>query len=98
MKEYIYYWYHHMISSLEIEKIQASIENKKYFDFIELYKEYSIKAIKKGQYSEEFKTWIPMTFLPDSICVYEKDKIVDYISILDKENFEKITYAECECG
>lgn len=83
----------------EQKKISAVIQNKDYFRFIELYKEYSIKAIQCGKYYEEFGTWCPMIFLPDIITVYDSDKeTFEYVSILEKENFEKITYSECECG
>ena len=83
----------------EIIKIFANDTNLDYFKFIELYKEYSIKAIQYGKYYEEFGTWFPMIFLPDIITVYDSDKeTFEYVSILDKENFEKITYSECECG
>lgn len=40
-----------------------------------------------------------MIFLPDIITVYDSDKeTFEYVSVLEKENFEKITYSECECG
>ena len=99
MKEYIYYWYHHMMPEKERKEIQTTLDNKDYFGFIELYKEYSIKAIQYGKYYEEFSTWCPMIFLPDTISVYDSNtETFEYISVLEKENFEKITYSECECG
>ena len=99
MKEYIYYWYHHMMPEKERKEIQTTLDNKDYFRFIELYKEYSIKAIQYGKYYEEFSTWCPMIFLPDTISVYDSNtETFEYISVLEKENFEKITYSECECG
>ncbi len=99
MKSYTYYWYHHMIPIEEQNKISQVIQNKDYFGFIELYREYSIKAIQYGKYYEEFSTWCPMIFLPDTISVYDSNTgTFEYISILEKENFEKITYSECECG
>lgn len=41
-----------------------------------------------------------MIYLPDSISVWDDDKMEfgEYISVLDKNNFMKITYTECECG
>ena len=88
-----------MIPVEEQNRISSIIQNKNYFKFIELYKEYSIKAIQQGKYYEEFKTWLPMIFLPDIITVYDSDKeTFEYVSVLEKENFEKITYSECECG
>ena len=99
MKSYIYYWYHHMIPAEEQNKINQTIQNKDYFGFIELYKEYSIKAIQCGKYYEEFATWCPMIFLPDTISVYDDNAdTFEYVSALEKENFEKITYSESECG
>ena len=99
MKSYTYYWYHHMMSEEERNKITKTITNKDYFTFIELYKEYSIKAIEYGEYYEEFSAWCPMTFLPDTISVYDSQTdTYDFVSVLDKENFEKISYSECECG
>lgn len=98
MKNYIYYWNHHMIPEKERFKIKEAVDKKDYFSFINLYKKYSIKAIELGQYYEEFQSWIPMTFLPDKISVYDNDNFVEFLSILDKENFEKITFQECECG
>ena len=100
MTEYIYYWYHHMMPNDEREKIRTALDNKDYFTFIELYKKYSIKAIQCGEYWEEFECWCPMTFLPSQISVIENEDYenITYVSILDKENFNKITYHECECG
>lgn len=100
MKEYAYYWYHHMMPKNERQKIEAALSNKDYFAFIDLYKEYSIKAIEFGEYYEELKTWIPMIFLPSEIVVTENEDYGNstYVSVLDKENFEKINFYECECG
>ena len=100
MKEYVYYWYHHMMPSEERKRINQTIQNKDYFNFIELYKYYSIKAIQEGSYLEEFQTWIPMTYLPSTISVFDSEdkNFYDSVLILDKDNFEKITYSECECG
>ena len=99
MKSYSYYWYHHMMPIEEQNKISAVIQNKNFFEFINLYKEYLIKAVQNGKYYKEFNSWIPMIYLPDTISVYDSEtEIIEYIFILDKENFEKITYSECECG
>lgn len=98
MKQYIYYWYHHMMPVEERERIEKILQEKDYFAFIDVYKEYSIKAIEYGQYDEELHTWIPVIFLPENIIVWDNEEIVDSLNVLDKENFEKITYAECECG
>lgn len=102
MRTYTYYWYHHMMPTEERKKISETIQNKDYEGFIELYKKYSILAIQHGKYYEEFKSWLPMTYLPDTISVWNEDgdklEFVEYLSALDKNNFMKITYAECECG
>ena len=99
MKSYTYYWYHHMLPVEDQNKISKVIQSKDYFAFIKLYKEYSIKALQYGKYYEEFGCWMPMTFLPDSISVYDSEtNNFEYVSVLKKENFEKITYSECECG
>ena len=88
-----------MIPIEEQNKISQVIQNKDYFSFIELYKEYSIKAIQYGKYYEELAAWCPMVFLPNMISVYDYNTdTFEYISVLEKENFEKITYSECECG
>lgn len=39
-----------------------------------------------------------MTYLPNNISVWQDDQFIEYISILDKNNFNKITYHESECG
>ena len=96
--QYIYYWYHHMMPDNERKEIEKVLNEKDYFKFIDLYKKYSIEAIKYGQYIEEFQSWYPMTFLPDQISIWNGDNHEGYLSILDKENFEKITHHECECG
>ena len=43
MKEYIYYWFHHMIPENERKYIEKIIDKKDYNAFINLYKEYTIK-------------------------------------------------------
>ena len=98
MKEYIYYWYHHMMSDTERQNIEKVLKDKDYFAFIELYKKYSIEAIQYGHYYEEFQSWCPMTFLPNQISVWDGEHFIEHLSILDKENFDKITFSECECG
>ena len=96
--QYIYYWYHHMMPDNERKEIEKALNEKDYFKFIDLYKKYSIEAIKYGQYIEEFQSWCPMIFLPDQISIGNGDNHEGYLNILDKESFEKITHYECECG
>lgn len=98
MKSYNYYWYHHMMSQEEQKNIFEAIQNKDYNKFIELYKKYSILAIQYGKYYTEFESWIPMIYLPDTISVFDDNNEIEHISVLDKNNFMKITYTESECG
>lgn len=98
MKTYNYYWYHHMMPNDERKKIENALNDKDYFAFLELYKKYSIQAIKYGSYYKEFNSWIPMTFLPNQISVWDGEDFIEYLNILDKDNFDKITHHECECG
>ena len=95
-KDYVYYWYHHGIPYEEVEKIQECIDNHDFNTFIKFYKKYSIKAIECGKFNE----WIPMIFLPNDIAVFNKnnDEIIEYIDVLNKDNFNKITYSEYENG
>lgn len=101
MTEYIYYWYHHMMPDKERKVIERVLAEKDYNSFIDLYKKYSIKAIELGFYDERFKCWTPMIYLPTEIVAYnENNDIIEnqYLSVLNQEDFYKITYAECECG
>lgn len=73
MKEYTYYWYHHMMPEEDRKEIEQVLAEKDYEAFVELYKKYSILAVEYGSYNEEFETWFPMTFLPDYIGVYDTE-------------------------
>jgi hypothetical protein len=53
------------------------------------------KGILEGYIDSEFNCFIPLIYLPDSIYVPEQN---DYISVLDRNNFNKITFSESECG
>ena len=91
MKHYNYYWYHHMIPNDERQKIQHTIDSKDYERFVELYKEYAIKAVIYGSY----KT----VFLPEYISVYDEEtKKAEFVSVLDRNEFNKITHSESEFG
>ena len=100
MLQYNYYWYHHMMPDKERKAIEKVLNDKDYFGFIELYKKYAIQAIQYGEYYDEFESWCPMTFLPTDIAVWDTElkDFTSWVSILEKENFEKITHHECECG
>lgn len=100
MREYTYYWYHHMIPEEDRKEIEQAIRGKHFEKFVELYKEYAILAIKFGGYNEKFETWFPMTFLPDRISVYntETEEFEEDEYVLSKSAFMKITHEESECG
>lgn len=100
MKEYVYYWYHHMMPDDERKEIERVLAEKDYEAFVELYKKYTVLSMKYGSYNEELETWFPMTFLPSHICVYgtEAEEFEEDEYVLSKPAFMKITYAECECG
>lgn len=87
-----------MMPENERKYIEKIIDKKDYNAFINLYKEYAIKGINQGDFYEELNCWCPMVYLPNSIAVYENGEWVKNVSVLDKSEFEKITYSECECG
>lgn len=62
-----------MMPEEDRKEIEQVLAKKDYEAFAELYKKYSILAVEYGSYSEEFKTWFPMTFLPDYISVYDTE-------------------------
>lgn len=98
---YEYTWYHHMMSKEEKEKIENCFKNRDYFTFVKIYQQYNAKGLLSGFYSEELETFCPIIYFPDYICGYETEKSIrpkEYINILEKENFFKIDFIECECG
>lgn len=98
-KEYVYYWYHHMMPDKDRKEIERVLEEKDFDKFVELYKKYSVLAIEHGYYDEELETWFPMAFLPSTITYF--DDITEEMGdeyILSKPAFMKMSYAECECG
>lgn len=95
---YVYYWYHHMMPKDERKNIEKVLDEKDYFEFLNLYKKYTIQAIKLGEYSEELQSWIPMIFLPNYISCWDGEDYLYDLPVLDKNNFEKITDYDCECG
>ena len=97
-KEYIYYWYHHMMPDNERAKIASIFREKNYFEFIKYYKSLNMFGLEKGKYDEEFETFFPIIYFPNEISVYENGILVDTINILDRNNFNLITDNECECG
>lgn len=84
-----YFFYHHMDMPTEDQyQVEEAVENHDFKSFMEMYKKWQ-KGRKDG-----------FCYLPDKVMVSYGDKENDYfeMSILNKENFERLTYAECECG
>lgn len=87
VKEYIYYWYDHLVLRYngDAKKVEKAIESKDFDAFMEIKEKYSRKE------------W---TYFPDVIHVWD-DEVNDFVDELDinvRENFEKIDHAEYECG
>lgn len=100
MKQYIYYWHHHNMPEKDRKEIEMALINKNFNKFIELYKIYSTLAIKYGRYDEEFEAWFPLTFLPNTVAVYntETEEFEEDEYVLSKSSFMKIIDYDCECG
>ena len=84
---YNYYWYDHLQRTnipIIIKAIEESIKAKDFNSFMFFY----------NKQKELFIT------LPSDISVYnqEKEEIVEYLDITIKDNFDKITFNEYECG
>lgn len=84
---YNYYWYDHLQRSnmpTIVRAIKESIKSKDFNSFMFFY----------NKQKELFIT------LPSDISVYnqEKKEIVRYLNITIKDNFDKITFNEYECG
>ena len=93
MKEYIYYWYDHRVLRYngDAEKVEKAIESKDFDAFMEIKKKYSGRADAAGK---------PLVYFPDDIHIWDTGE-EDFVGELDinvRENFEKIDYAEYECG
>jgi hypothetical protein len=84
-----------MIDDAYRENVQNAIDNHDFETFIYWYKKLNSKGILEGYIDSEFNCFIPLIYLPDSIYVPEQN---DYISVLDRNNFNKITFSESECG
>lgn len=84
---YNYYWYDHLQRSnipTIVRAVEESIKSKDFNSFMFFY----------NKQKELFIT------LPSDISVYnqEKEEIVEYLDITIKDNFDKITFNEYECG
>lgn len=84
---YDYYWYDHLqrmnMPSI-VQAIEESIESKDFSSFMFFY----------NKQKELFIT------LPSDIGVYDQEKkeIIKYLDVTIKENFDRITFSEYECG
>lgn len=101
-REYVYYWYHHMAMNHEVKLSTGGsgtffehryvndviIEGLHDFDrFLEYYEKYQNNNTDG------------LLYFPEEIIVRGKDgQEIERISVLDRDNFAKITHAECECG
>lgn len=86
--EYTYYWYDHLILRFngDAEKVGAAIDNKDFDTFMAF----------KEKYNNREEGWI---YFPDKICVFDDSgEIVGELDVNIRENFNKITYHEYECG
>lgn len=96
--EVTYYWYHHMMNDKDRKTIQKAIDEHDFETFIKYYKHYNSEGIKHGYIdNDEFNAFFPIVYLPN-----EASFIVDnewhWINILHKDNFNRITFSESECG
>jgi len=100
-KEINYYWYHHMMPNKETEKISKSIKEHDFNKFIEFYKKWNSYGIANGKIIniDGDILFCPIIYLPsEASFLNETTNKIEYIDILNKDNFNKITYEECECG
>lgn len=98
IKELDYYWYHHGMPIKDREAIQKAISNHDFETFISFYKKYNSKGIKNGYIeTEEFNAFFPIIYLPDTASYFIDNKHY-LVNILSKDNFNRITYSEYECG
>lgn len=85
-----YFFYHHFyMSSAEREEIIKRIESHDYDAFIQFYNWYQINKLNNPDGWVYFPQYINMADDDGNNCRY---------CILDREIFNMITRAECECG
>lgn len=94
MKEYIYYWYDHLVLRYngDAKKVEDAIDSKNFDAFMKLKKKYSGRHDGVAQARWEY--------FPNVIHVWD-DEVCDFVEELDvnvRENFNKITHHEYECG
>jgi hypothetical protein len=86
------------MSDTDRKKMYQILDNNNYDAFIKMYKKYNSKGIIDGIFLEEFNRFCPIVYFPSYALVEENGCIIDEIDILIKNNFEKITLWDCECG
>ena len=84
---YDYYWYDHLQRSnmpIIIKAVEESIKSKDFNSFMFFY----------NKQKELFIT------LPSNISVYdqEQEETIEHLDVTIKDNFNKISFSEYECG
>ena len=96
-KRYTYCFYHHMMDSDQLERVEAAIRNHNWEAF----------QLAKGIYdSMDYKKMCPgfkdpenVIYFPDHIHYYSDDSSRRAETIeLTEETFKLITNVDCECG
>lgn len=89
-EDYVYWFYYHgYISVTEQENIINHIENHDFEAFLQFYSWYQINKLNNPE------GW---TYFPDTIFIHRGDGEIEEVSVFDRDNFNKITDAACECG
>jgi len=90
-KKYVYYWYDHLLLRPGVaHDIEECIKNHNYDKFMEYYKFFQLNELINPE---------GLTYFPDHIAVFDQDSnLLEDISVFNRENFNKITYNEYECG
>lgn len=89
--DYIYYWYDHLIlrNNGDAKEVDRAIRGKDFDAFMKIKKKYLRKEYNPNK-------WL---FFPDVIRVWDAGKgIVGELDVNVRENFNKITHHEFECG
>lgn len=98
MTEVNYYWHHHMMSEKDRKTIQQALDNHDFITFIKYYKIYNSKGIQQGRFYKDINCFCPVVYLPDEASYKNEKGDLEFIDILDRDNFNKITFSESECG
>lgn len=97
-QEITYNWYYHGMIDSDKRKIEKAIKDKDFETFIFFYKKYNSMGIQYGQIYKEFDAFCPIVYFPNTAYVWENNEIKEEINILERENFNKITFSEYEHG